>query len=125
MDFNQYQGLMNEEERKKLAAILKNLQANLSQRQFAKIFGISSFAMRSWIECEAVPTRENLEKIAEYMGITLDQLLGKLRDRETAASTPNYTKAEQLLPLVGQLPPAEIFKLTRYLLDKLEKVAVN
>ena len=116
---------MNEEERKKLAAILKNLQANLTQRQFAKIFGISSFAMRSWIECEAVPTRENLEKIAEYMGITLDQLLGKLRDRETAASTPNYTKAEQLLPLVDQLPSAEMFKLTRYLLDKLEKVAVN
>ena len=125
MDFYQYQDLMNEEERQNLAAILKNLQANLTQRQFAKILGISAFAMRSWIECEAVPTRENLEKIADYMGITLDQLLGKLRAQETVASTPNYTKAEQLLPLVDHLPQAEMLKLARYLLDKLEKVALN
>ena len=125
MNFEQYKYLMNEEERQKLAAILKELQGNLSQRQFAKILQISSFAMRSWIECESVPTRENLEKIAKYMGITLDQLLAKLRDQETVASTPNYAKAEQLLPLVDQLPKAEIFKLTRYLVDRLEKVAVN
>ena len=52
-------------------------QANLSQRQLAKEIGISQGNISRWESGEILPNIDFCVKLAEFYGITVDELIGR------------------------------------------------
>ena len=52
-------------------------QANLSQRQLAKEIGISQGNISRWESGEILPNIDFCVKLAEFYGITDDELIGR------------------------------------------------
>jgi len=74
---------------------LTNLMANsdLSNKGLATIVGVSEEAVRKWKNGLTVPGIDKALKIAEYFGLSIDELLGK----------PINTERLIALPLVGYI----------------------
>ena len=51
--------------------------ANLSQEQFAALFGVSQQSVQKWENGTSVPNLSNIIKIAKYFGVSLDALICK------------------------------------------------
>ena len=64
---------------------------DLSNTAMGEIIGVSREAIRQWKAGQIVPTIDKAAKLAEYFGISLDELFGK----------PLSTEQEISLPLVG------------------------
>lgn len=69
---------------------LTNLMADsdLSNKALATIIGVSEEAVRKWKNGLAVPGIDKALKIAEYFGVSIDELLGKPIDTERDISLP-------------------------------------
>ena len=48
-----------------------------SQRDLAKLTGINQQNISRWENNQAIPSIENCEKLADFYGITLDELVGR------------------------------------------------
>ena len=48
-----------------------------SQRDLAKLTGIKQQNISRWENNQAIPSIENCEKLADFYGITLDELVGR------------------------------------------------
>ena len=55
--------------------------ANMSQEQFAELFGVSRQSVQKWESNLSVPELEKLVKIAKYFDISLDALVLKSDNR--------------------------------------------
>lgn len=60
--------------------------AGLSQEKVAELVGISRQAVTKWETNQSAPSTENLFKLAEIFGTTVDMLLGPAKDGKTAES---------------------------------------
>lgn len=58
----------------RLANLVKELRGDKSQRNFAKLLGVSYYAVQSWEKQAALPDEKNLQKLADLKGWTLLQL---------------------------------------------------
>lgn len=69
---------------------LINLMAEkeVSNVKLGKYLGVSDTAVLKWKRGEAVPAVDKVLKIAEYFGISLDELLGTRMDTERNVSLP-------------------------------------
>lgn len=74
---------------------LTNLMAerDISNVKLGKILGVSDTAVMKWKRGDAVPAIDKALKIAEYFGLSIDELLGK----------PINTERLIALPLVGYI----------------------
>lgn len=52
-------------------------QNGISQRKLEKQTGIKQQNISRWENNEAIPSIENCEKLADFYGITLDELVGR------------------------------------------------
>ena len=67
---------------------------DISNVKLGKILGVSDTAVMKWKRGEAVPAVDKVMMIAEYFGVSLDELMGK----------PLHTEqASVALPLVGMV----------------------
>lgn len=109
----------------RLAVLIKKLRGDKSQRQFAKVLGVSYAAVRSWEESESMPGLKSLEKIADYSNQTLEELLEYLKDEGKDKSKilkfPETKFAEDLFPQVKNLTKKEQSKLAQFLIEELAK----
>jgi transcriptional regulator with XRE-family HTH domain len=109
----------------RLSSLVKKLRGEKSQRQFAKVLGVSYAAVRSWEESESMPGLNSLEKIAAYSNQTVEELLEYLKnegkDQSKILSFPKAYLAEDLFPQVKQLPRNEKSKLALFLIEELAK----
>jgi transcriptional regulator with XRE-family HTH domain len=91
MDCQQKQSLIN---------LLVGLRGSSSQRQFAKNFGVSYAALRSWESGESLPTLDNLESIAKLKGWSLIELFNflghEISNEQLLGFAMNKTKEERL-----------------------------
>lgn len=67
---------MNEE----IPLYLKNLRYfrtkyEMTQRDIAELLGVSQKSISQYEKCERTPTIENVTKMADYFGVTLDQFV--------------------------------------------------
>lgn len=108
---------MTDEVKMRLSEILKQLQGDRAVRKFAKDLGVSHVTLMSWLEREGFPSRESLEKIANYRGQTLDDLLADLRGDRVTDIAPR--RAEDLLPLANNLSTSEAMRLAILLLERV------
>jgi transcriptional regulator with XRE-family HTH domain len=56
------------------------LKDDKSETQLAKKMGVSQYSINCWINRKHFPDSSNLKKIADYMDISIDQLLSQLTD---------------------------------------------
>ncbi len=109
----------------RLSSLIKKLRGDRSQRQFAKLLGVSYAAIRSWEECESMPGVSSLSKIASYSHQSVEELLNYLKeggqDKSQLPSPPPVFLAEDLIPQIKQLPKVEKIKLAQFLIQELAK----
>lgn len=60
--------------KQRLANLVRELRGEKSQRNFAKLLGVSYYAVQSWEKQAVWPDNDNLQKIANSKGWTLLQL---------------------------------------------------
>lgn len=65
--------------------------ANMSQEQFAELFGVSRQSVQKWESNLSVPELEKLVKIAKYFDVSLDALVLKSDNRVTEELNYNKT----------------------------------
>ncbi|VXD17179.1 helix-turn-helix domain-containing protein [Planktothrix paucivesiculata] len=75
---------MDREEKARFAEIVISLRSGRNVRSFAKIVGVSHPTILKWERGEGEPRRENLERIAELRGETLDTLLAFLSGQQSS-----------------------------------------
>lgn len=75
-------------------------QHNLSQEELAEKIGVSRQAVSKWERAEASPDTDNLIRIAELYGVSLDELLKGNKDysndTEQAESNASYYKEDRV-----------------------------
>jgi transcriptional regulator with XRE-family HTH domain len=98
-----------------------------SQSELARQIGIKVGTLNTYIQGEKYPERGNLTKIAQYMGISLEQLEHQLTNPDVPKSIKvkekgavyqvDTSKAEGLFIICADLPPEEKIRLAKHLLD--------
>lgn len=69
---------MDDLAKQRLAELIKDLRGGLTQREFAKRLGVTYSAIQSWENAEVTPNSNNLVKIADYTGLSLQELMSRL-----------------------------------------------
>lgn len=64
------------------------LDASLSQEEVAELVGVSRQAVTKWELGQSSPSTENLFRLAEIFGTTVDMLLPKYKDEEAKEAVP-------------------------------------
>jgi transcriptional regulator with XRE-family HTH domain len=70
--------VMDDLAKQRLAELIKDLRGGLTQREFAKRLGVTYSAIQSWENAEVTPNSNNLVKIADYTGLSLQELMSRL-----------------------------------------------
>ncbi|KFM95141.1 XRE family transcriptional regulator [Bacillus clarus] len=91
--------------------IIKELRKNnkLTQEQLGNAIRISKMAVSYFEKGKKTPSRETLEKIADYFNITTDYLLGRSDDPELTEQEYKTVTEEgkNILKLIENLPKEE------------------
>ena len=92
------------------------IQKGIKPNPLAQKLGISSGVISKWKNENTLPNGENLVKIADYLDVSVDYLLGRTDD-------PHFGQQKnELIALINQLTPAEQDKfITFYRLLKDEQ----
>ena len=102
------------------------LRRGLSQKELGALVGVSNKAVSKWENGAAKPQTEICRRLANVLGITLDELLAckyhSAKNAEKgifAMNAENWEKARQrMLDLYGDTPPLEV--LERFETEKLQ-----
>lgn len=67
---------------------IKKIRANqgMTQEEFGKLFGVSKAVVNNWEHMRNYPNKANLKKIADYMGVTPNDLVYNDFDYEVWAN---------------------------------------
>ena len=78
-------------------------EKNITAYKVAKDTGLSNGLLASWKNGEKLPGAENLEKLADYFGVSVDYLLGK--EKPAIQEDDGLTDAErELMELFDKVP---------------------
>ena len=67
-------------------------QKNLSQKELGDLLNVSNKAVSKWENGTAMPDFKKLNALAEYFGVTMDELLGFSNDKNNNDNINDYTK---------------------------------
>jgi transcriptional regulator with XRE-family HTH domain len=99
----------------KLSQLLKKTRGATSQREFSKRIGISLAGLQGWEDARALPSTENLAKIAVACGMTFLDLSEYLNGR-------NYDQddsVEYLISRINTLGKDEFSKVVTTVIERL------
>jgi transcriptional regulator with XRE-family HTH domain len=105
----------------KLAEVIKQARGSHSYRDFESVTGVSHATIRRLELCEVKsPDVETLEKLSRYTPYSTSELLTIAHGRGfQSASIRHYLIAEDVLPMVNELPPKEAARLAQMIVGKL------
>lgn len=109
--------MVNETETENFKKILLSIKKNNTQKWLAKELKVSPFAVSSWLNDGTFPTYENLQFIANYLNISFDQLMAKIKGEKLNQDFPE--KAEMIFEYIKDIPKKEKIQLIKLLLDYL------
>lgn len=90
------------------------LEAGLTQKQMAEYLNTSQPAYQNWEKGLRSPSKESLEKLAEFFSVSIDYLLGK-------NDIKNPNEKSELELLIGQLNDEQKQKTIRFLNNLIKK----
>lgn len=107
---------------KKLADIVRTARGDRGYRAFERLSGVSHAVVRR-IELEEVknPDDTTLAKLAPYTPYNFDELKAIAQER-LVGEVRKYRTAEDLLPLVAELPVAERSRLAQLIIGGLTRL---
>lgn len=112
---------MNIQELQKFAQVIKNLRGDRSQRDFAKLVGVSSPLIGKWERCENEPGHESLEKVAKLRGQSLSEFMSELQENQSLSNQEPFEKLLERLPhLVKGLDRKQLSFLLKAIAEGLE-----
>lgn len=86
------------------------LQRHLTQDNLAEAFGVSQSTIAAWENGTRKPTIDCIPKIAEFFGVTVDDIIGS--DSKTIKNDPAESKLDhQLIELLVDFSPDEIQRI--------------
>lgn len=95
-----------------IIVILKN--KNLKQKDLTNYLGLSENAFSEWKSGRNKSWRKYLPQIADFLGVSVDELLGK-----PAAPAQFSPQKEKLVKLIDQLDEPDMYKLEGVLEEML------
>ena len=109
---------MEQKEKERLRDILLELKGKNTQEWLSHELGVSTYAVGSWISMIQSPSASSLEIIADYMNISVSELLAEIKGKEYKESPQS---AEQALLYIQNLSLKEKVKLSRLILDQVDQ----
>lgn len=82
-------------------------EKNLSQYEFAKVFGVAQSTVGGWESGARIPRLPMIEKIAAFFNVSTDYLLGKEDDAEPSVDQQLSEEEFALFGEVRNLTPEE------------------
>lgn len=112
----------------KLAEIIRVARGHLSGRAFAKKVGLSTTSIERILKGEVKePELKTLEKLAPHLGYTREELMAICAGDNSPQPVREYRLAEDVIPIIDQLPPREAAKIAQHIIAQLiqPKVSLN
>lgn len=106
-------------DKRKVSALVKSLAGGRPLAELARKSGIDAQCLRSWDRMDTLPSGENLARLADYAGYSVEDLrihLSETRLRERAGCYV-VSSADQAIVTLTELPKPEKLKLAKLLLD--------
>ena len=105
---------------KNLSNLLLRLKGGDSEKKLAKKIGVSQYSVNCWLNQKHFPDTQNLKKIADYMDISIDELLSQL-DQEATHRIEEIKTAQGIFTYIQKLPLQEKFILIKLIVDNVEE----
>ncbi len=114
---------MDSNAKRRFAELIRSLRGNLTQKEFAHILGVTYGAIQAW-ENEEVnnPSSANLAKIANYAGLTIEDLMANVN----GCGDSEINNSVNPLYVIGQLKDMsvkDLAQLYRAVSDRLVAIA--
>lgn len=104
----------------KLAEIVRSARGNDSVRAFAKKAAVSH---RTITRLEGADLQEpevtTLQKLADLTGYAKEELIAILEGKEHSPEVREYRLAEDVMPIINQLPEIEAAKVAQMIISSL------
>jgi transcriptional regulator with XRE-family HTH domain len=105
----------SESVRSRLAELIRDLRGDSSQREFARLLGISYTTIQDWEKQIRLPSSKNLQRIAQLKGCTQTELLSYLFTDEGEVKPQEEDSIESIINYVQGLSSEQIQRLQKYL----------
>jgi len=103
-----------------LAAIVKRARGSKSLREFGDLVDVSHATIGRMERLEVTnPEDSTLEKLAPFTPYSLDELKAIGQEREQHSPVRDFRVAEDVWPMVDELPDAEMARLAKMIIDRL------
>lgn len=112
----------------KLAQIIRAARGHESARSFAKKVGLSPTSIDRILNGVVMePELKTLEKLAPHLGYTREELIAICAGDNSPQPVREYRLAEDVMPMVDQLPDREAAKVAQRIIARLTqpKVSLN
>ncbi|WP_100899152.1 helix-turn-helix domain-containing protein [Nostoc flagelliforme] len=112
----------------KLAEIVRSARGHDSVRKFATKAGISHRTVARLEEADLQePEVSTLQKIAPLTGYSKEELIAILEAKPHNPKIREYRVAEDVIPLINQLPDSEAAKVAQHIIARLArpKISIN
>ena len=120
-----YSLLVDHTATERIANLIKKLRGNKSQRQFARVLGVSYASIRSWEQSESMPSLQSLQLIAAYSNQRIEELLDYIsnngEDKSNIKELDKIYLAEDILEAIEKMPKVEKTKLIKLLINDVSK----
>jgi len=104
----------------KLAEIIKRARGRRSYREFESVTSVSHATLRRIELCEVKsPDYTTLSKLAPFTPYKLEELQAIALGKSHQAEIREYLVAEDVLPMVNELPKAEAGRLAQMIISRL------
>lgn len=104
---------------RRLAEIIKSAREHRSYREFESVTGVSHATIRRLELCEVKNPEDNtLVQVAPFTPYSYEELKAIAQERERG-EIRKYRIAEDLLPMVNELPSREAARLAQMIVGKL------
>jgi transcriptional regulator with XRE-family HTH domain len=106
---------MDELARGRLVELLRKVQGDRSQADFAKELKVSTGAYQNWL-AGRIPSTNNMEKIAKAAGMSIQELHSAINGEPVAQT---FKTANEVLQIALQLDNEQLRRLAKLLIDHI------
>ncbi|MDG2990556.1 helix-turn-helix domain-containing protein [Candidatus Synechococcus calcipolaris G9] len=112
---------MNLEAKQRLGILVRKTRSDRSLREFARLVGVAPTTIQGWENGDYIPEIDNLAKIAALAGLTLEELIAYVENREVIEPKA----VDRIVHQIRKLPISEVAIIVKVGADRLASVALG